>query len=201
MPPAVMPPSERPSAFLTGLIGIVLLWLCSIAPLAAEDDPADWRLECKVGERAFVLSFDSESDDVLADDMRVSLSIDGAAQQPLPLAPAWYRPLQARHSGTSVCVGSDAFAIGRDRIVVLFTADRRPGLDTLAAVLVDLANGTAIDAKGDLAELVDHTALRPGRHSLRIQVVRGYEGSATQAETPTLAWSRLRAAEGRLQLD
>lgn len=193
--------SERSSAPLTRLIGIVLLWLSSIAPLAAEDDPADWRLECRVGERTFVLNFDSESDDVLADDMRVSLSIDGAASQSLPLAAAWYRPLQSRHTGTSVCAGSDAFAIGRDRVVVLLTADRRPGLDTLAAVLVDLANGTVLDAKDDLAELADHAVLRPGRHSLRIQVVRGYDGSATQAETPLLAWSRLRAVHGRLQLD
>lgn len=193
--------SQRSFVPLAGLIGGLLLWLSGIAPLAAEDDTADWRLECRVGERAFVLNFDSESDDVFADDMRVSLSVDGAAPQSLPLAAAWYRPLQGRHSGTSVCAGSDAFALGRDRVVVLFTADRRPGLDTLAAVLVDLASGTALDAKADLAELADATVLRPGRHSLRIQVVRGYEGSATQAETPKLAWSRLRATEGRVQLD
>lgn len=199
--PITMRTQNRSPALLAFLVGVALLWLSGNALRAAEDDPADWRLECRLGERAFALSFDSESDDVFADDMRVSLNIDGVAPQPLPLAAAWYRPLQSQHSGTSVCVGSDAFAIGRDRVIVLFTADRRPGLDSLAAVLIDLANGIALDARNDLAELTETTALHPQQRSLRIHVVRGYEGSATQAETPQLAWSRLRAVDRRLQLD
>ncbi len=133
--------------------------------------------------------------------MRISLGpVEGESTE-LDLSPAWFKPVQLKHRPRSVCEGSDGFLLSHGRVLVLFSADRRPGLDALFAVLVDAVRGRVIGRPLLLGEMTEDSRLRRRKNVIEVEVVQTYEGSAELEETPKLGWRQIRAMGAGLQID
>jgi hypothetical protein len=188
---------------------IVFAWLVSalgflLVPVASADPTASapgWALPCELEGSRFVLRFHSPSGDVLSDDMQVSLEPKGGPTIEMDLDPAWFKPVQLRHRLRSACEGSDGFELSPGRVLVLFSADRRPGLDALVAVVVDAARGRIIGDPQTLGELTGDARLRRRKGGIEVELVQGYLGSAELEETPSLGWRRIRATADGLRID
>lgn len=176
--------------------------LLALLPLqdAAAGASADWTLRCTLGAQEVALRMHSPSGDELEDDMQIAAHGLGSAASPVALPPAWYTPVRFAHRGTSRCDGSDAFPLGRGRLLVLLGFNRRPGLDGVAAIWLDVAEARVLDAQLLPGQHLAGARLKPTARRLRLQLVDGYEGSADQAETPRLAWYAVAAEGDRLRI-
>ncbi len=183
-------------------MAVTLSFLLTAAASADQTESGpDWALLCELQDFRFELRFHSPSGDALSDDMRVSLGLVQGQPIALDLDPAWFKPARLRHRLRSVCEGSDGFELSPGRILVLFSADRRPGLDAVFAVLVDAAHGRIIGPPLLVGEMTEDARVRRRRNGVEIEVVQTYLGSAELEETPELGWRRIRAMAAGLQVD
>ncbi|WP_163997787.1 hypothetical protein [Pyxidicoccus caerfyrddinensis] len=146
---------------------------------AASD--CDFRLECRLGARAFSVGFDSASGECVEDDMRAFVETSGGKTD-VPLEKAWYRSISNLADGASICrvAGAgvpvsevSAFAVDDHRALVFFTQDGRPGYDSVGVVLIDAATGKVLDVKQRLGQSKDSTvAILKTPRGYKLQLVR-----------------------------
>jgi hypothetical protein len=85
---------------------------------------------------SFKLSFDSQSGDPYAYDMRATLKAKGETRV-APLQAGLYSPTEMASGSVSVCDGTAAVALDADAAMVFITVDDRPDMPFVIGLVID----------------------------------------------------------------
>lgn len=102
----------------------------------AQDALPRWETNCRVGMYSFRLSFDSQSGDPYAYDMRATLKAKGETRV-APLQAGLYMPTAMATGSVSVCDSTAAVALDADAAMVFITVDDRPGMPFVIGLVID----------------------------------------------------------------
>ncbi|MEJ0009933.1 MAG: hypothetical protein WDN72_05060 [Alphaproteobacteria bacterium] len=117
-------------------------------------------LACRQEGRKFSFVFyndpattDCDQDNCLGDDMTITLKRDGRTRR-LPIPKGWFYGAKNENltDNISICKTDaiannnyNAFALGKDMMVLFLRGDHRPGLDIISAAVINTRSGNLVD--------------------------------------------------------
>jgi hypothetical protein len=160
--------------------------------------------------QGFSLISTSPSGDLLEDDERLEVQVEGA-RVPVPLAPAWFTGAGARSRSPKLrCSdGLAAWEVRPDVVVLLLSRSGRPGLDRVSFALVDLRRRktlAVLDAPWELASgrvesqkgVTFSFVLRDAPGGLDVRLVREWLPDDDSLESAMQDWLAVRVKGDRL---
>src|ERR1700683_2416071 len=178
------------------------LILLSISAHAFADELGEphWTASCK-SNPVISLSFDSDSGDVEADDMSVTLQFP-QKKMGIKIEPKLYRPIPL-NGLKRVCDNLPAIAIGKRYLLVLFGTDDRPNLDRIDAILIDLESQELADTNVAVGSYFDphhdlHFKIVPS--GPRAKLAQGWlkHGDSDGPENLLLGWKTILVSNGKI---
>lgn len=188
------------------MIATALLFLATSALAKAPEEQPHWSVDCKAGEHSFTVKFDSPTNDVTDDDMKVTIASD-SGEAVVPVKPGWYRKRGTISENThkSACQGMGALDVGNGSLLLFLTRDNRPGFDLLTLALYDPATNRVLDQLDGLDQLksadpyTSYIAVKT-RDGFKTRLVRdSVRGTGSDgAETYIEDWKYLHVRGGKI---
>jgi hypothetical protein len=144
--------------------------------------------ECRFEDRPFSLSFESKSGEIRKPDMSVTLLFE-KNELNVPLAPTWYRAVDATQGFKSLCEGLPAYPLeDTNQVLVILHSEREQA--ELSALLIDVRAQKILSRLEKFATSKKQTAVR-------YTVIPADEGFQVKVGD---SWKRLKIKKGQLSL-
>lgn len=182
------------------LLGLVLLTGCAPnskntrvvepdAPVKAPETPPKtypeepkFSVECKYGDEAFAIHFESKSGELKNKDMNVTAKF-GETEVPLKLAPATYRAVDASGGLKSICDGVPAYQIeDSPQFLLVFNVDQKPQFPETTLVLLDVAKKRVVNKLEHVGQLKASEAPKysviPAQNGFQMRLIRNLDNKS-----------------------